>query len=297
MSNEGVASAGSHPPLVSPLRRLSICRQLSDVLKYRRKSYCSNSSDHLPYIPSPSPTSTTTTNSASSTFTFVWNCALTEVDSPPGSSSNEDLHILPVQHQLRTRKNGLSDDPNVINTKEITGSMVAACLLKQKSVSCDDVAFLSSSGDEQTICVNGPSSTTSAAISYQSKQNDKEHGLSSCSGLTNRSLAKTSAGKERNDKRNSTGSAILIATSKSTSTANKRLSSQCMVPESDESIVTSNNSNYNQEFKPINPQQHVKSNKTIRSGLFTGSIFTRYVYIGNKTKKNSELSFPYYPLH
>lgn len=172
MSNEGIASAGSQPPLISPLRRLSICRQLSDVLKYRRKSCCSNSSDHLPYFPSPSPTSsTTTTNSASSTFTFVWNCALTEVDSPPGSSSNEDLHVLPVQHQQRTRKNGLSDDPNIINTKEITGSMVAACLLKQKSVSCDDVAFLSSSGDEQTICASGPSSTTSAAISYQSRQN------------------------------------------------------------------------------------------------------------------------------
>jgi hypothetical protein len=174
MSNEGIASAGSHPPLVSPLRRLSICRQLSDVLKYRRKSCCSNSTDHLPYVPSPSPTSssTTTTNSASSTFTFVWNCALTEVDSPPGSSSNEDLHVLPVQHQQRIRKNGLSDDPNIVNTKEITGSVVAACLLKQKSVSCDDVAFLSSSGDEQTICTSGPpSSTTSAAISYKTKQN------------------------------------------------------------------------------------------------------------------------------
>jgi hypothetical protein len=173
MSNEGTASAGggggSQPPLVSPLRRLSICRQLSDVLKYRRKSCCSNSSDHLPYIPSPSPTSsTTTTNSASSTFTFVWNCALTEVDSPPGSSSNEDLHVLPVQHQQRTRKNGLSDDPTTVNTKEITGSMVAACLLKQKSVSCDDVAFLSSSGDEQTICASGP---PSAAIVYKSKDN------------------------------------------------------------------------------------------------------------------------------
>ena len=173
MSNDGIASAAaSQPPLVSPLRRLSICRQLSDVLKYRRKSCCSNSSDHLPYLPSPSPTSSNTTaNSASSTFTFVWNCALTEVDSPPGSSSNEDLHVLPVQHQQRTRKNGLSDDPNLVNTKEITGSMVAACLLKQKSVSCDDLAFLSSSGDEQTICASGLSSTASVAISYKSKQN------------------------------------------------------------------------------------------------------------------------------
>lgn len=170
MSNEGTASAASQPPLISPLRRLSICRQLSDVLKYRRKSYCSNSSDHLPYLPSPSPTSSSTTaNSASSTFTFVWNCALTEVDSPPGSSSNEDLHVLPVQHQQRTRKNGLSDVPSVVNPKEITGSVVAACLLKQKSVSCDDLAFLSSSGDEQTICASGLSSIASVAIPYPSK--------------------------------------------------------------------------------------------------------------------------------
>lgn len=118
MSNEGIASAGSQPPLVSPLRRLSICRQLSDVLKYRRKSCCSNSSDHLPYMPSPSPTSSsTTTNSASSTFTFVWNCALTEIN----SSSKEDLNI------------------------------VTPCLVKQKSISCDDVTFLSTNEDEQTI--------------------------------------------------------------------------------------------------------------------------------------------------
>ena len=165
MANEGTASAGSHPPLVSPLRRLSICRQLSDVLKYRRKSCCSNSSDHLTNIPTPSPTGTT--NSASSTFTFVWNCALTEVDSPPGSSSNEDLHVLPVQYPQRVRKNGLSDDPHVVNVKEITGSMVAACLIKQKSVSCDDVAFLSSSGDEQTICPNG--STATALIAHKAK--------------------------------------------------------------------------------------------------------------------------------
>ena len=175
MSNEGIASAASHPPLISPLRRLSICRQLSDVLKYRRKSCCSTSTDHLSYIPSPSPTSSSvTTNSASSTFTFVWNCALTEVDSPPGSSSNEDLHVLPVQHQQRTRKNGLSDDPNIVNTKEITGSMVAACLLKQKSVSCDDVAFLTTSTDEPIICASGPSSMASAAaaaVSYQLKDN------------------------------------------------------------------------------------------------------------------------------
>ena len=248
MSNEGTASAGSHPPLVSPLRRLSICRQLSDVLKYRRKSCCSNSSDHLTNIPTPSPTGTT--NSASSTFTFVWNCALTEVDSPPGSSSNEDLHVLPVQYPQRVRKNGLSDDPHVVNVKEITGSMVAACLIKQKSVSCDDVAFLSSSGDEQTICPSGSSAAAVAAsIAYKAKpiglssfsffltfsfpsspldwkkdqsslkfflfffHLEKEHGLASCSRMNNRALAKTSAGKERHEKRNSTGSAVLITVS------------------------------------------------------------------------------------
>ncbi|CAF2156418.1 unnamed protein product [Rotaria magnacalcarata] len=276
MSNDGIASAGSHPPLVSPLRRLSICRQLSDVLKYRRKSYCSNSNDHLPYIPSPSPTLSTTTNSASSTFTFVWNCALTEVDSPPGSSSNEDLHILPIQMQQRTRKNGLSDDPNMLNTKEITGSMVAACLLKQKSVSCDDVAFLSSSGDEQTICASGPSSATSAAMSYKPNCNEKEHGLSSCTRINNRALAKTSAGKERNEKRNSTGSAILTSTTKSASSTSKRLSTQCMVQDNDDVIpINILNSNCNQELRSVNAQQHSRSGKTARSGLFTGSIFTR----------------------
>ncbi|CAF3304826.1 unnamed protein product [Rotaria socialis] len=276
MSNDGTASAGSHPPLVSPLRRLSICRQLSDVLKYRRKSYCSNSNDHLPYIPSPSPTLSTATNSASSTFTFVWNCALTEVDSPPGSSSNEDVHILPIQMQQRARKNGLSDDPNMLNTKEITGSMVAACLLKQKSVSCDDVAFLSSSGDEQTICASGSSSATSAAMSYKSKCNEKEHGLSSCTRTNNRALAKTSAGKERNEKRNSTGSAILTSTTKSAASTSKRLSTQYMVQDNDDVIpINILNSNYNQELKSANAQQHSRSGKTTRSGLFTGSIFTR----------------------
>lgn len=39
---------------------------------------------------------------------------------------------------------------------------------------------------------------------------EKENGLNSCSRMNNRALAKTSAGKERNEKRNSTGSAILI---------------------------------------------------------------------------------------
>jgi len=42
---------------------------------------------------------------------------------------------------------------------------------------------------------------------------EKEHGLSSYSRINNRALAKTSAGKERNEKRNSTGSAILTTVS------------------------------------------------------------------------------------
>lgn len=245
MSNESSASAVSHPPLVSPLRRLSICRQLSDALKSRRKSFSSSSTSTDLLLPSPSPSATI--NSASSTFTFVWNCALTEVDSPPGSSSNEDL---PHPYPTRRRKNALSDDPHGINVKEITGSMVAACLIKQKSVSCDDMAFLSSSTDEQTIGASGTALIGSATASFPSKttgfchsfffslrQDEEEEEnnntrtdridcfvylekdyafVSSTSRMNNRILAKTSAAaaaKERNEKRNSTGSALLISVS------------------------------------------------------------------------------------
>jgi hypothetical protein len=85
-----------------PFRRSSIYRQLSDVLKSKRKSYCHGS----PPV--------TTTNS---TFTFVWNCALTEVNSP----TKEDVHRTPPT------------------------------LVKQKSISCDDVAFLSTNTNEPII--------------------------------------------------------------------------------------------------------------------------------------------------
>jgi hypothetical protein len=81
-----------------PIRRSSIYRQLSDVLKSKRKQY-----RHV--------------SPPNSTFTFVWNCALTEIN----SSSKEDLNI------------------------------VTPCLVKQKSISCDDVTFLSTNEDEQTI--------------------------------------------------------------------------------------------------------------------------------------------------
>jgi hypothetical protein len=81
-----------------PLRRLSICRQLSDVLKSKRKSYVSTSK-------------------------FVWNCTLTKIDSP----TTEDSKML------------------------TNGSLVTGCLVKQKSISCDDLAFLSS---DLIICTN-----------------------------------------------------------------------------------------------------------------------------------------------
>jgi len=80
------------------IRRLSIYRQLSDVLKSKRKPY-----RHI--------------SPPNSTFTFVWNCALTDVK----SSSIEDL-------------------------KNLTPRLV-----KQKSISCDDVTILSTNEDEQTI--------------------------------------------------------------------------------------------------------------------------------------------------
>lgn len=83
-------------------RRLSLYRQLSDVLKSKRKS-----SLHLSPPPPPS----------TSTSTFAWNCTLPEVNSP----SKEELNI------------------------------VSNHLIKQKSISCDDMAFLSSNEEQQTI--------------------------------------------------------------------------------------------------------------------------------------------------
>lgn len=79
------------------IRRVSIYRQLSDVLKSKRKSY-----RHL----SPS----------NSSFAFAWNCTLPEINS---SSSIEDLtRIIPP-------------------------------LVKQKSISYDDMTFLSTNEDEK----------------------------------------------------------------------------------------------------------------------------------------------------
>jgi hypothetical protein len=93
-------------------RRSSIYRQLSDVLKSKRKSYGSPVS-------------------SSSTLTFVWKCGSSKIDSP----SNEDI--------------------NIVNDSSDHRTIVTACLVKQKSISCDDVAFLSSNIDEQTIPANG----------------------------------------------------------------------------------------------------------------------------------------------
>lgn len=83
------------------IRRLSLYRQLSDVLKSKRKSLC-----HV----SPPPTS-------NSTFAFGWNSTVPEVVSP--------------------LKEGLESASN--------------SLVKQKSISCDDVAFLSSNEDQQAV--------------------------------------------------------------------------------------------------------------------------------------------------
>jgi len=49
-----------------------------------------------------------------------------------------------------------------------------------------------------------------------------------------------------------------------------------MLSDNDDVISPNNsNSNYNQELKTTNSQQHTRSGKTTRSGLFTGGIFTR----------------------
>ena len=61
---------------------------------------------------------------------------------------------------------------------------------------------------------------------------------------------------------------FFFQTSKSASATSKRLSTQCMVSDNDDPTLS------NSEFKSTN-SQHARSGKPIRTGLFTGSIFTR----------------------
>ncbi|CAF4495249.1 unnamed protein product [Rotaria sp. Silwood1] len=210
----------------SQIRRLSLYKHLSDVLKLKRKTCCSNSKDSIL-------SSTPTTPSPSSTFTFFWNCTLTEVD----TSSKEDFNNLSNQSKNR------------IDSADVH------CLIKQKSISYDDLVFISSNEDKQIISAN--------TIDDKSKSNE----------ITNRLSAKPSGGKESNEKRNSMGSTILSLNSKSIS---KRLSTHCMMLDNDE----------NQDSKTSN-QQSSRTNKTNRSSLFTSSIFTRD---GSDTIENN-LSF------
>ncbi|UJR10063.1 hypothetical protein I4U23_014285 [Adineta vaga] len=88
----------------------------------------------------------------------------------------------------------------------------------------------------------------------------------------NPALAKTSAGKERKEKRNSTGSAVLPSNSKTTS---KRLSTHCMMLDNDD----------NSDAK-----SSTRMNKTNRSSIFTGSIFTRDTSDSTE-RSESNLSF------
>ncbi|CAF0977659.1 unnamed protein product [Rotaria sordida] len=208
----------------SQARRSSLYRQLSDVLKLKRKSFYSNSRESTL-------SSTTTTPSPSSTFTFLWNCALTEVD----TTSKEDFDSLSNQSKNRT------------------DSIDVHRLMKQKSISYDDLVFISSNEDGQTIRTN--------TINHKLKLNE----------TTNRLSAKTSGGKERNEKRNSMGSTILSLNSKSIS---KRSSNYCMMLDNDE----------NQDSKILN-QQPIRTNKTSRPSIFASSIFTRDV---NDTSERSE---------
>jgi hypothetical protein len=48
---------------------------------------------------------------------------------------------------------------------------------------------------------------------------------------------------------------------------------------SDNDDVISNSTTYNSELKSTNSQPHSRSSKPTRSGLFTGSIFTRVRYL------------------
>lgn len=128
-----------------PHRRVSLCRQLSDVFKHRRKSSTSNPTEqffHVSSAPSRMPSA------------LLWNCTLAEVPSP----SNENVSLLSSSSTLRPAYL-LNDDDDDESRTINAGSMMVACLVKQKSISCDDVAFFSADNDEQTRCAHGPSDT------------------------------------------------------------------------------------------------------------------------------------------
>ena len=126
------------------IRRLSFYRQLSDVLKSKRKSF-----SHL------SPTT-------NSTFTFVWKCTLTEV--------NEDL-----------------------------------TLVKQKSISYDDVAFLSDQQIPSNTLEREENGRFIEIFLFILRSFFASLNLDSANQL----IMKSAAGRERNEKRYSTGSAVL----------------------------------------------------------------------------------------
>ena len=139
MTDESLLASNTH----LSHRRLSLCRQLSDVFKHRRKSSTSNPTDqffHVSSAPSRMPSA------------LLWNCTLAEVPTP----SNENVSLLSSSSTLRPAY--LLDDDDESRTIN-AGSMIVACLVKQKSISCDDVAFFSADNDEQTRCAHGPSDT------------------------------------------------------------------------------------------------------------------------------------------
>ncbi|CAF2015869.1 unnamed protein product [Rotaria magnacalcarata] len=214
----------NHPD-ASQVRRLSFCRQLSDVLKFKRRSLGSISKDPI------SPSSKTTLRLPVSSSSFFWNCRLAEDD----SSAKEDFKIL--SQNLITRR--ISIDIH--------------CSVKETAISYDDLVFIASNEDDEQTMHN------------KSEENE----------TTNRLSTKTSSGKERTEKRNSIGSAILSLNSKSLS---KRLSSQCMMLDNDE----------NHDSKSIN--QSSRTNKINRSSIFTSSIFTRDVNDSTE-RPESNLSF------
>lgn len=104
------------------IRRLSLYRQLSDVLKSKRRSLCTSTKDS---IPPPA----TTTHSPLSKFTFLWSCKLAEID----LSSNEH------SNHPKSRTESIDE---------------IHCLIKQKSISYDDIAFISSNGNKIPRCTN-----------------------------------------------------------------------------------------------------------------------------------------------
>ncbi|CAF5043281.1 unnamed protein product, partial [Rotaria magnacalcarata] len=201
--------------------------------------------------------------------------SLGSISKDPISPSSKTTLRLPVSSssffwncRLAEDDSSAKEDFKILSQNLITRriSIDIHCSVKETAISYDDLVFIASNEDDEQTMHN------------KSEENE----------TTNRLSTKTSSGKERTEKRNSIGSAILSlvsypnylgsSTNRNSKSLSKRLSSQCMMLDNDE----------NHDSKSIN--QSSRTNKINRSSIFTSSIFTRDVNDSTE-RPESNLSF------